>query len=97
MVESQTRIDTNHLRAVLIAEGIRLDANIWLEADSPAPRLTDSFVRMQGVYSSRLDPEGRLQSITLVVPATDRIKITGQIHTDPRFDAPLAAIEHLSA
>ncbi len=97
LVESQTLIDPNHLRAVLIAEGIRLEANIWLEADSPAPRLTDSFVRIQGVYSSRLDPQGHLQSITLVVPATDRIEVTGQIHTDPRFATPLVAIEHLSA
>ncbi len=95
LVESQTLVDPNHLHAVLVAEGIQLEANIWLETDDPAPVLTDSFIRVQGVYCSRLDPDGRLQSITVAVPSIRRITTTGHIRSDPRFEAPLAAIEHL--
>ena len=94
-VESQTLIDPNHLRALLVAEGIRIVASIWLETDNPAPILTGSLVRIQGVYTGRLNPEGRLQSISLAVPAIERVEVVAHVRNDPRFRAPVAAIEHV--
>jgi signal transduction histidine kinase/CheY-like chemotaxis protein len=94
-VESQRLDDRNHLRCSLVAEGIRIEAIVYLEAGSPVPALAGTLVTARGVYRGQLAPDGRLQSVSLFVPGTESIAITGLLSNDPRFDAPVVAIELL--
>jgi signal transduction histidine kinase/ActR/RegA family two-component response regulator len=94
-VESQRREDTNHLRCTIIAEGIRIDAVVYLEPESVVPSLAGALVAARGVYRGQLTPDGQLQSVSLFVPSPAEIAIAGQIRSDPRFDAPVTAIERM--
>ena len=94
-VERQRLADANHLSCVLISEGLRIDAVVWIEAGTPVPSLTGAHVRAQGVYRGQSTPDGQLQSIALFVPNTAHIEVTGQLRHDPRFETPVSSIEQL--
>ncbi|MFT3831571.1 MAG: ATP-binding protein [Opitutaceae bacterium] len=94
-VESQSLLDANHLRCVLIAEGLRAEAFVWLATEDVAPALSGQIVRLEGIYSSRLRPDGQLDSIALIVPGPERLTVRYPLRNDPRFALPPTRIEHL--
>jgi signal transduction histidine kinase len=90
LVDSQRVVDANHARLLVVSEGVRIDAALWLEAGSTVPQYAGLPVRIRGVYHPHLDPERRLQSIELAVPGEACVSLLAA-PAQVRMAAPTAA------
>ncbi|HLP02816.1 MAG TPA: ATP-binding protein [Opitutaceae bacterium] len=94
VVDNQRLVDTNHLRLLLLVEGYRVEAVLWLETGSPIPQYAGLPVRVRGVYHTQLDADKRLQSIELAVPDQSFIELRGPASSSA---APAAELPATSA
>jgi signal transduction histidine kinase/CheY-like chemotaxis protein len=97
IVDRQTHdiSDPVHLRLFLSVEGRSVVAWIYdPELADRQPDLTDSLVRVTGVYNPRSDTIAP-KSLELMVSGIHRVEVTGHLTRDSRFDRPAVAIEDL--
>lgn len=84
-VDDQQLIDADHLRLYLVIEDRPVIG--WVPPDNPAmvPDLRRKFVRVQAVYSGRLDPTGTVSMVELWIPGESDIAVTGSLESAPAF------------
>ncbi len=84
-----------HLNLFLSAQGRSLLVTVYDPALATQPRdLTDTIVRVTGVYSSRSEATAPTQ-IKLMVAGLPQIEVISQLTSDPRFERPAVAVEDL--
>ncbi len=84
-----------HVNLFLSAQGKSLLVTVYDPALATELRdLTDSIVRVTGVYTSRSDSTA-LNQIRLMVAGLPRIEVISNLYTDPRFERPVVAVEDL--
>ena len=90
-VDDQQVIDAGHLRLYLIIEDRPVIG--WVAPDDPekVPDLRRRFVRIQAVYSGRVDPTGTESTVELWIARERDIEVTGAIEDAPEFAIPAVA------
>jgi len=94
-IDSQEKLDGQHLRLQLISEGLRVETNIILK-DEPIPNLAGSLATVEGVYTPRNAPDGTLDSLAVWVHSLEAVKGGGALKSDPHFSLPTSKIAQLS-
>ena len=95
-VDDQQLIDAEHLRLYLIIDDRPVIG--WVRPDdaSAVPDYRRAFVRIQAVYSGRMDPTGTESTIELWVPRQADVEVVQSIQRAPLFDLPVTAIQRIS-
>lgn len=84
-VDDQQLIDSQHLRLTMIVDNRRLICWVPPDPDSALPDWQGCFLRLQGVYSGRLDPTGTDATVELWVARPSEVKVLRAVTEDPRF------------
>ena len=87
--------NSGHQQYLLSVEGRPALAWLRLAPGQKAPDLTNTHVRITGVYNPSLDPNGELAVLTLMVSAPERLQVLSRLDTDPRFALPRTPIDQL--
>ncbi len=86
---------SGHQRYHLSIEGRPALAWVRLAPGEVPPDLTDTRLRLTGVYNPGLDGDGGLAMLTLMVASTRQIEVIAPLAEDPRFDLPRTPIDQI--
>jgi signal transduction histidine kinase len=90
------REDSTHLTLSFLGEGAVATAFVQKGTERASPWFkAGDYVRIQGVYHSQYDREGKVADLTLWVPSLDDVEVIGSLANDKRFDLPIRGIEQL--
>lgn len=95
-MESERRgADGAHFQLVLSVNGETVFAWVLMNPEVPTPDLTDRKVRLEGVYSPKVSPDGQLASLEIMVPSLAQVTLLGTLADDPGFVLPVSQINSL--
>ncbi len=93
LVDRQSMSDPRHGELLIVSEGRRVKANVFMASDATALKLGNAVIEATGVYYSRTEAGKPL--IELWVQSADDIRVTGTLDGDPRFGQPAVEISRL--
>ena len=92
LVDHYRRLDPNHLYLTLSVEGETIFAWVQLEPNDQVPDLSDTNVRIEGVYNPKIGPDDKLSSLEVLIPGLKHLTIVNRLENDPRFQTPVVPI-----
>ena len=95
LVDHFRRLDPTHLYLTLSVEGETIFAWVQLEPNDQVPDLSDTNVRIEGVYNPKIGPDDKLSSLEVLIPGMKHLTIVNRLENDPRFQTPVVPIEYL--
>ena len=96
-VDHYRRLDPTHLQIFLSTEGETVFGWVLLDPKDHEPDLNHAILRIEGVYNSKVGPDGKLSSLEILVPGLKHLSIVNRLEDDPRFQMPVVPIESLSS
>jgi signal transduction histidine kinase/ActR/RegA family two-component response regulator len=94
-VDHYSRVNPTHLQLSLSVEGEAVSAWVLLDASDQMPDLSNTNVRIEGVYNPKVGPDNRLSSLEILIPDLKHLTIVNRVEDDPRFRASVVPIETL--
>ena len=95
LVDHYRRLDPTHMQLTLSIDGEAVFAWVQLEANDEMPDLGNMNVRLEGVYNSKIGPDGRLSSLEILVPGLKHFAVASRLEDDTRFQTPVVPIDSL--
>ena len=95
LVDHFNRYNPTHLQLTLSVEGEPVFAWVQLDPNDQVPDLTNTNVRLEGVYNPKIGPDDRLASLEILVPGLKHLTIVNRLEDDPHFQTPVVPIETL--
>ena len=94
-VDSQLLVDPDHVRLILIIENRPVIC--WFKPDDPAhvPDWPGAFVRVTGLYSSKIDPTGTDSMIEFWLGRPEDLQPLGRLDNYALFDQPRTPINEI--
>lgn len=95
VVDWTRRVDERHMQLALSVNGENVACWVQMDPAMLTPHLLEKKVRVEGVYNSKVGPDGKLVSLELLVAFASKITILGQLDDDPAFQLPATPIGRL--
>lgn len=85
-----------YLQMALSVEGMPVFVWLQLEDDAVVPDLTDTTVRIEGVYNPKIGPDGKLAALEMMMVGLNHLTVIYHLEDDPRFTLPIIPIGSLT-
>lgn len=86
------RVDERHLQLSLSIEGTSVGCWVYMDPGALTPDLIDRRVRVEGVYNSKVGPDGHLDTLELLIPSLAKVTALGRIDDESAFNLPATPI-----
>jgi two-component system cell cycle sensor histidine kinase/response regulator CckA len=94
-VDRERRVDEHHLQLILAVNGSTVYSLVVMDPAMSTPGLTDSMVRIEGVYNPKVGPDGQLTQLEVLVPSIKHVTVLGALAEHPGFALPVRPINSL--
>jgi signal transduction histidine kinase/ActR/RegA family two-component response regulator len=95
IVDWMRRVDDLHLQLALSVNGQNVGCWVQMAAEEGTPDLLDHRIRVEGVYNSKVGPDGQLDTLEILVPSVTKITSLGRLAEEPAFNLPPTQIGNL--
>lgn len=85
-----------YLQMTLSAEGMPVVVWVQVAPDQAVSDLTDTTIRVEGVYNPKIGPDGKLAALEIMVPSFAHMAVINHLRDDPRFTLPISTIDSLA-
>lgn len=95
VVDHYSRMDANHIGITLSTAGTTLLVVVLVNDDTAVPILSDSVVRIEGIYNPRPSADGRITVLQILVQSPKHVTMLHRLADDDRFRIPIVPVASL--
>jgi signal transduction histidine kinase len=92
IVDHYSRMDANHIGITLSTAGTTLLVVVLADDQTTVPILSDSVVRIEGIYNPRPSADGRITLLQVLVQGPRHLTVLHRLVDDDRFRIPVVPI-----
>ena len=97
LVDHFSRLDDNHVGITLSTMGTTVLVVVLADPQTKIPNLTDTAVRIEGIYNPRQSSDGRVLSLEVLVQGLTHLTVLNRLDDDERFKSPVVSIVSLAS
>lgn len=95
VVDHYSRMDANHIGITLSTAGTTLLVVVLADDQTTVPILSDTIVRVEGIYNPRPSADGRITLLQILVQGPKHLTVLHRLEDDDRFQIPVVPIASL--